>query len=162
MLSSRAPGCPHHRLCTIITGHIFATISSDGIVEARTAKSNELVFTWHAERSDETFQTMAISPDDSFLALAAEVGRTVCIFDLRSGQPHAILRPHCQMERRTHLISIGWQTVHCWWLGGAEAWDLDSGTCVWKYQSLRERMVHVAFLRRRTWSRAWKSLIVPW
>jgi len=54
-------------------------------------KSDEVVFRWHAERSDETFQAMAISPDDSFLTLCGSRTGHVRIFDLRSDRPHAIL-----------------------------------------------------------------------
>jgi len=118
-----------------VLGTVFATNSSDGTVEVRMVKSNEVVLTQHAEHRDATFQAMAISPDDTFLVLCRESDRHVRIFDLRSGQLHASLE--CTAEWSVEHVSFrsdGKQVAFGSGQGGVEVWDLDSITRVWKQQ----------------------------
>jgi len=143
-----------HRQDALITGFalsplgtVFATVSSDGIVEAQKVGSNEAVLTWHAECSDETFQVMAISPDDSFLALCGKLDRYVHVFNLQSGQLQAILER--TTEWSVEHISCQSDSRQVAFVGGrgeVETWDLDSRACVWKYQSPEQyTVVAVAF-----------------
>ena len=127
-------------------GTIFVTVSSYNIVEARTVGSNEPVLTWHPEGSNETFGVMAISPDDSFLALCGYSDGHVRVFDLRSSQPHVILE--CTAECSVTRVSFRSDGRQIAFSGssGAEAWDLGSSTCVWKLLSPeRGWVVAIAF-----------------
>ena len=116
-------------------GTIFATNSSDRIVEAWTVGSNEPVLTWHAEGSDKRFRAMAISPDDSFLALH---NKDVRIFDMRSSQPHVILERAAEWNVEYISFRSDGSQVAFAGPGGAEVWDLGSSTCVWKFPSPEE------------------------
>jgi len=153
MLSSRRARMPHHRLALSSTGHIFATISSDGIVEARTAKSNELVFTWHADALTRHFKPWDISRR---LILALCGGRSdghVCIFDLRSGQPTRFLRRTAKWSvGRISFRSDGKQVAFAGGWGGARPGTWTAALCLEVPKPTGTDGSCRVFFRRRTWS----------
>jgi len=119
------------------------------------------VLTWHAERSDETFRVMAISPGDSFLCTMGGSGTQMSTSS--TWRPVSCVRfsSALRMECRTRLILIGWQTGRTHrWLPGAEA---SSGTrtaapvCGSTKVRYGNRLSVSCFLHRWTWPRAWES-----
>jgi WD40 repeat protein len=132
---------------------VFATCTSDGIVGIQKVESNKLVWTFHANPSNEFPQIMAISPDNKKIVLCEVFIGLARIFDLQTGQPRAILPRrggwrlghvsfHSSSARR-QLVFIGGGLAH------VELWDLDTHTCVgesvnWALQSV----VCVAFSPR--------------
>jgi len=132
-------------------GTLIATGFSDESIEVRTLESNRLVQMLPGRSSNGIYQVIAISMDDRFLAQGATADRSVRVFDLQSGQLHAIFKntnPHSLDQTwRLSFRSDGRQIACGGDQGMTDLLDLNTRSRVWqtRVQNDEGGFIKVAF-----------------